>query len=113
MDGEAESNSSPPPGWEPFEHGRTVGLHGSEGGIIVRDEEHGAGARITLERGGAAAPFAVTCGIYGLFMHTAFAADEEEGERKYDAMREQLVEIMSLPDEGEAKSRVGAFVETF
>ena len=104
---------APPPGWEPFEGGRTVGLHGSEGGEILRDEEHGAGARITLERGAANAPFAVTCGVYGLFMHTARAADEAEGQRKYDAMREGLVEIMSLPDPGEVMGRVGAFVEAF
>ena len=107
------SEDAPLPGWEPFEGGRTVGLHGSEGGEILRDEEHGAGARITLERGGPGAPFAVTCGVYGVFMHTAFAADEGEGRRKYDAMREGLVEIISLPDPGEVMGRVSAFVEAF
>ena len=101
------------PGWQPVESGHTVGLHGTEGGIILRDEEHGAGARITLERGSHVAPFAVTCGVYGVFMHTAFAADETEGRRKYEAMREGLIEIMSLPDPGEVMGRVGAFVEAF
>lgn len=112
MDGDGESDA-PPPGWKPFEDGRTVGLHGAEGGEILRDEEHGAGARITLERGSPVAPFAVTCGVYGLFMHTAFAADEAEGQRKYDSMREGLIEIMSLPDPGEVSGRVSAFVEAF
>ena len=109
----ADANDSPPPDWKPFEGGRTVGLHGTEGGVILRDEEHGAGARITLERGGLAAPFAVTCGAYGLFMHTAFAEDEAEGWRKYEAMRGGLVEIVSLPDPEEVPARVRAFVGAF
>lgn len=36
---------------------------------LVRDEEHSAGARITLERDGSIAPFAITCGIYGGFLY--------------------------------------------
>lgn len=107
------SAQDPPAGWQPFEGGHTIGLHGTEGGIILRDEEHGAGARITLERGGAPASFTVTCGIYGFFVHTAFAADEAEGGRKYDAMREGLVDIMSLPDMDEATAQLQAFVEAF
>jgi hypothetical protein len=45
---------------------------GSEGGTIVLDEEHGLGARITLEKDGAIAPFTITCGIYGWMAHTRF-----------------------------------------
>ena len=110
MDADAENPLSPD--WEPVEGGRTVGMHGTDGGVILRDEEHGAGARITLEHPGAFGAYAVTCGVYGFFVHTAYAADEAEGQRKYEAMREQLVEIMSLPDE-EAHSRVSTFVEAF
>ena len=107
------TENPPSPDWEPFEDGRTVGLHGTGGGIILRDEEHGAGARITLERPEQLGSYTVTCGVYGLFMHTAYAADEAEGHRMYDAMREGLVEIMSLPDPDEATVRVSAFVAAF
>jgi len=77
--------------WKPFgsepkassEYAADV-LRGSEGGVIVRDEEHALGARITLETGCGIAPYAITCGIYGWMMHTCFLeelADDEEGQR--------------------------------
>ena len=58
------------PAWHPFEDGASIGQAGSEGGVIVRDDEHPWGARITLERDGGFAPFALTCGIYGWMVHT-------------------------------------------
>ena len=58
--------------WYPFESGATLGQKGSEGGAILRDEEHPQEARITFERDTRIAPFAITCGIYGCMMHTRF-----------------------------------------
>jgi len=57
--------------WHPYERGGTIGQRGSEEGLIVLDEEHAAGARITLERerDSKIAPFAVTCGQNGLPSH--------------------------------------------
>ena len=63
--------------WYPFDGGSTVGTIGTESGRILCDEEHAAGARITLEQGGNT-PFGITCGIYGCFVHTAFASTETE-----------------------------------
>jgi hypothetical protein len=63
--------------WQAFKSGTTLGQRGSEEGIILKDEEHRHGARITLERDGGAAPFSVTCGVHSLFVHTAFASDDE------------------------------------
>jgi hypothetical protein len=81
--------------WRPFEDGATVGLGGSEDGIILRDEEHDAGARITLEQGCAhGVPFAVTCGIYGWFFHTRLLGSEAEAE--FPAMREGLAAILDI-----------------
>jgi hypothetical protein len=47
--------------WVALEKGATVGSRGSENGVILIDEEHSLGARITLERDGASAPFPITC----------------------------------------------------
>ena len=58
--------------WQPFENGGTLGQIGSEEGIIVHDEEHSLGARISLERDTIVAPFAITCGIYGWMLHTRY-----------------------------------------
>jgi hypothetical protein len=108
--------------WSAFEKGATVGHRGSEDGIILRDEEHELGARITLERDCQnGAPFAVTCGIYGWFFHTRLLSSEAEAE--FSAMRDGLAAIIDLiprvdePGDG-GKTRaacdaISAFVERF
>ena len=80
--------------WRPFENGATVGQPGSEGGATIRDEEHEAGSRITLERGCGSAPWAVTCGIYGWFFHTRFLGSEAEAE--FPAMQDSLAAILDI-----------------
>lgn len=108
--------------WRPFEDGATVGRSGSEGGIILRDEEHDAGARITLERGCAhGVPFAVTCGIYGWFFHTRHVSSEAEAE--FPDMRDGLATILDIipgADDPEADAKMApvcgaieAFVSQF
>ena len=72
---------------------------GTEGGVVVLDEEHPAGARITLERDCASAPFAITCGIYGLMVHTCFRSDEAEARRTYAAMKVGIEHILALPQD--------------
>jgi hypothetical protein len=84
--------------WKQLDNGETIGTKGSEAGIIVLDEEHDDGVRVTLERDGDTAPWSITCGIYGSFMHTAFASDEEEGRAKYDKMKSALIKIIQEHD---------------
>lgn len=38
--------------WHQFDNGNTIGQEGEMGGIIILDEEHELGARITIEQGG-------------------------------------------------------------
>jgi hypothetical protein len=85
------------PDWAPLDHGLTLGTRSSEEGVIVLDDEHPLGARITLERDTRIAPFAITCGIYGLMCHTRFFGDRDEAEAEYATMRRELVRIMSAP----------------
>lgn len=90
--------------WQPFENGQTLGAVGSEKGIILRDEEHREGARITLEQC-ASPPFAITCGIYGLMAHTAFASSKEEGQKLFASMKEGLEELLQLiPEQDDPQS---------
>jgi hypothetical protein len=97
--------------WYPFEDGATLGTVGSEG-TILRDEEHPAGTRISLERDGRNAPFAITCGIYGgRFLHTVFASSEAEAVTNYDAMRARLAELASRDDD--IYDDLHAFIEQF
>ena len=83
--------------WAPFDDGASLGEDGSEGGVIVRDDEYRGDARITLERTGQAA-FAITCGVYGWMVHTRFFSTLPEAEREYAAMQPELAAIAdSLP----------------
>lgn len=109
--------------WHPFDQGSTIGQSGSEAGVIVRDEEHPLGARVTLERSTPAALFAISCGVYGWMVHTRFFRDEAEAEAEYQEMRDALTSILStVPEASEAENRekmypvyeaVASFVERF
>ena len=84
-------------GWHPYEDGNTIGTRASEGGTIVRDEEHADGARITLERDTLhKVPFAITCGIYSWMVHTRFFADEPTALNAYDEMKNSIASILSM-----------------
>jgi hypothetical protein len=94
-------------------------LVGSEGGSVIVDDEHGLGARITLEKDGAIAPFAITCGIYGWMVHTRFFSSLDEAMRAYEAMKPELATILeaipptSDPEVDEKSARVSKAISDF
>ena len=60
---------------------------GSEGGVILDDEEYKGQCRITLER---CKPYdAITCGVYGDMVHTVFT-DTEESHQLFEMMKKDL-----------------------
>ena len=81
---------------------------GSEGGCILDDEEYKASCRITRER--CERYDAITCGVYGDFVHTAFAGADESAE-KYSQMKAELQEFIDadISDTGERSD----FYESF
>jgi hypothetical protein len=99
--------------WLPMDDGKTIGTLGSEEGMIVLDEEHRSGARATLERGGRTAPWSVTCGIYGGFLHTAFASSEAEVHRKYSDMKVDLEQIMAEQDNESRYAKMKRFADVY
>jgi hypothetical protein len=116
--------------WHSFDNGETLGTHGSEDGLIILDEEHPLGARITLEsdaRSGRGPnlppiPFAITCGIYGLFFHTRFLAREADARDGFAEMELELARILALAASETASEEetrravyaaISAFVERF
>ena len=104
--------------WQPFRSGASVGERGSEDGIILQDDEHVGGARITLEHGGHTAPFSITCGIYGMMVHTRFFSDEAHARVQYLEMRSAIGVILQLlaadgTNEDAAVAACSSFVERF
>jgi hypothetical protein len=91
--------------WHQFAQGSTIGHEGPDSGLIVLDEEHPDGARISLERATPIAPFAITCGIYGWFLHTRYFGDEAEAKREFRSMQIVLEPIIEgLPLESSEES---------
>lgn len=82
--------------WLQFDGGSSVGRTGSEEGVILLDEENELGARITIEKNGVTAPFAITCGIYGWMVHTHFLGTESEARATFERMKIDLVRIIDL-----------------
>ena len=60
---------------------------GSEGGLIIADEEYWDSCRITLEK--CERYYAVTCGVYGSMIHTAFT-DDAYCWKTYNAIKNDL-----------------------
>lgn len=100
------------------------GPRGSEGGIVVADEEYRGASRITLERDVCSrTAAAITCGIYGWMMHTRRFSDLDTARQAYNAMKIDLAGIVDkipLEDEPDGRRRfpeitkaIGVFVETY
>ena len=83
--------------WNPYQNGETIGTTGSENGIIVLDEFHNDGGRITLEKDGTTAPWTITCG--GGFVHTVFFRSKEQAENTYRLIKFDLWNLFHLPEE--------------
>jgi hypothetical protein len=102
---------------EILDEGRPV--TGSERGVLVLDQEHELGARISLEQECRVAPFAITCGIYGWMFHTRFFGSEREAREQYALMREALDAILAGipydddPKRDEKKRATLLDIETF
>ena len=65
---------------------------GSEEGWIIEDEEIPGVCRITLEEGCRVAPYGITCGVYGLMVHTTWAENYQEAMEKYEGMKRSMRE---------------------
>ena len=68
-----------------------VGEKGTEGGIVVMDEEYKRACRITLEK--CEKYYAITCGVYGAMVHTVFC-NEKDSKEIYKAMKHDLAEFI-------------------
>jgi hypothetical protein len=74
--------------WNPYNNGNSIGTTGAEGGVILRDEEHERGGRVTLKQG--SNYISVSCHIYGWIDHTRFFYTVADAQREYVIMKNML-----------------------
>ena len=94
--------------WTSFDGGSTVGEHGGEGGVIIKDEEFDSAARITLEKL-SDGEFVVTCGIYGTLVHTAWFNELSI----YEKMKSDIENILSQENEDEYHRLIEEFINKY
>jgi hypothetical protein len=109
--------------WRPAAGGSTLGLEGAEGGTIVRDEEHPAGLRLTLEEDASRSFHALTCTVSGWLVHRRYFDNDARAVEAWEEMKPALVElVMQLPAGGAkgldpatraAGAKLGAFLARF
>ena len=78
--------------WNPYNRGRSIGVKGSEGSVIVRDEEHPLGARMTIKRGKDFV--SVSCNISGKIDHTRFFKEMRAAESEYASMQKEMEKVL-------------------
>lgn len=88
--------------WIDFSNGSTIGEKGSENGIILKDQEFDGGCRITLES--CTKYQAITCGVYGVMVHTVFCSPED-AETTFEAMKKELGEFMMTETDADAEMK--------
>ncbi len=105
--------------WHHYENSQTVGEKGAEDGVIILDEAHNDGARITIERGGSVAPWSITCGISGWTAHTRFFPTESQARSECEEMKVAIAAILeaisqSAPsDSSHVVNLIEHFIEQF
>ncbi len=78
--------------WFAYDDGHSIGRVSAEGGEVLRDEEHEAGARLTLKRG--SNYVSVSCSVYGWMDHTRFFSTVLEAQREYLLMKPPLANMV-------------------
>jgi hypothetical protein len=78
--------------WNPYKNGESIGKSGKEGGVILRDEEHERGGRMTIKQG--KNYVSVSCHIYGWMDHTRFFNSVADAQREYLIMKNAIGSMM-------------------
>lgn len=99
--------------WNQFQGGSTIGLYGSEQGVILRDEEHIEGARITLEKADKGVPYRITCSIYGWMLHTRFFSTKSHADIAYEDMKLELSSMLLNKTRIDFSKTIQSFVQRF
>lgn len=100
--------------WHLVDNGLTIGTNGSENGVIIKDEQHEFGARITLEKiiAGDDEYFAITCGVYGVFFHTVYCSNSEQIE-KYENIKQDIDKLLKKLNYDNASELVKEFIDKY
>ena len=78
--------------WIVYDDGNSIGKTGAEGGVILIDEKHESGGRMTVKQ--TKAFVSVACHIYGWIDHTRFFASISDAKREYAVMQSSMTHML-------------------
>ena len=78
--------------WVAYKDGMSIGKISAEGGVILVDEEHESGGRMTLKQGKTF--ISVSCHIYGWIDHTRFFNSINDAKREYILMKKFMTHML-------------------
>ena len=87
--------------WHQYDEGKSINKAGADGEVILCDDEHELGARLTLKL--SKEFLSVSGHVYGWTDHTRFFVTVIEAEREYQSMKKALDEIMLVIEETDSK----------
>ena len=83
-------------GWGPHLGGSTLGMPGSLGGTISRDESLAQGhGRLTLEEDAERSFWALTCSVEGWLVHTRYFGTDAEAHAAFEEMKPALAHLLT------------------
>ena len=102
--------------WQPYNNGTTVGTKGPQGDVILMDETHPDGARMTIKRG--IKYVSVSCNINNWINHTRFFDKLPDAKREYILMKASILEVtelLKIPETNQIKiwESISNFVRRF
>ena len=78
--------------WVAYDNGNSIGKMSAEGGVILLDEEHESGGRMTLKENKAF--ISASCHIYGWIDHTRFFNSISDAKREYILMKKFMTHML-------------------
>lgn len=79
-------------GWKPYAGGQSIGKKDTQDGVILRDEEHELGARITVKQ--TKTYISISCIISGWMDHTRFFDKLPDALKAYNLMKPELASVL-------------------
>lgn len=80
--------------WLPYNDGATIGTEGPQGDVILMDDVHVDGARMTIKRG--VKYVSVSCNINNWINHTRFFDKLRDAKREAAVMKISILEVTDL-----------------
>lgn len=87
--------------WKAYDDGNTIEEAGVDGGTIIKDEQYRQRCRITIEKNSIMGAYSITCGIYGLMVHSVSCCSKENAFEQFEQMKKEAADFIDSDNKNE------------